>query len=158
MSKLNGRITAVKKRHTVKNTVMTTLDKTILFLGKTFAGHTHDYTMLKQEFPSEMSWFMLLQVLVDLGYQGILSDYVGDEIQIPHKKPRTSKKNPVTTLTDEQKAENRALSQIRILVENAICGLKRYNILVHRFRNHRNSFDDDVIAIAAGLWNFNLSY
>lgn len=158
MSKLNGRITVAKKRHTVKNTVMTTLDKTILFLGKTFAGHIHDYTMLKQEFPPEMSWFMLLRVLVDLGYQGILSDYDGDDIQIPHKKPRKSKKNPATRLTDEQKAENRALSQIRILVENAICGLKRYNILVDRFRNHRNSFDDDVIAIAAGLWNFNLCY
>jgi hypothetical protein len=137
---------------------MTTLDKTIVFLGQTFSGHTHDYTMLKQEFPPELTWFVLLQVLVDLGYQGILSDYVGDEIQIPHKKPRKSKKKPVTSLTDEQKAENRALSSIRILVENAICGLKRYNILVHRFRNHRNNFDDDVIAIAAGLWNFNLCY
>jgi hypothetical protein len=137
---------------------MTTLDKTIVFLGQTFSGHTHDYTMLKQEFPPELTWFVLLQVLVDLGYQGILSDYVGDVIQIPHKKPRKSKKKPVTSLTDEQKAENRALSSIRILVENAICGLKRYNILVHRFRNHRNSFDDDVISIAAGLWNFNLCY
>jgi len=137
---------------------MTTLDKTILFLGQTFSGHTHDYTMLKQEFPPEMTWFILLQVLVDLGYQGILSDYIGDEIQIPHKKPRKSKKKPVTSLTDEQKAENRALSSIRILVENAIGGLKRYNILVHRFRNHRNNFDDDVITIAAGLWNFNLCY
>jgi hypothetical protein len=137
---------------------MTTLDKTIVFLGQTFSGHTHDYTMLKQEFPPELTWFVLLQVLVDLGYQGILSDYVGDKIQIPHKKPRKSKKKPVTSLTDEQKAKNRALSSIRILVENAICGLKRYNILVHRFRNHRNNFDDDVIAIAAGLWNFNLCY
>jgi hypothetical protein len=137
---------------------MTTLDKTILFLGRTFEGHTHDYTMFKEEFPPEVSWFELLQVLVDLGYQGILSDYVGDAIQIPHKKPRKSKKNPVTALTDEQRAENRALSSIRIFVENAICGLKRYNILVHRFRNHRNSFDDDVISIAAGLWNFNLCY
>ena len=158
MSKLNRRITVAKKRHTVKNTVLTTLDKTILFLGKTFAGHTHDYTMLKQEFPPELTWFVLLQVLVDLGYQGILSDYVGDKIQIPYKKPRKSKKKPVTSLTDEQKTENRALSRIRILVENAICGLKRYNILVHRFRNHRESFDDDVISIAAGLWNFNLCY
>ena len=137
---------------------MTTLDKTILYLGKTFAGHTHDYTMLKLEFPPAAAWFVLLQLLVDLGYQGILSDYVGDAILIPHKKPRKSKKNPLTTLTDAQKAENRALSRIRILVENAICGLKRYNILVHRFRNHRPSFDDDVVALAAGLWNFNLIY
>ena len=130
----------------------------IFFLGKTFAGHIHDYTMLKKEFPPEKAWFEFLQVLVDLGYQGILNDYVGEEIHLPHKKPRKSKKNPVTSLTDEQKAENQTLSKIRIFVENAISGLKRYNILVHRFRNHKKSFDDDVVGIAAGLWNFNLSY
>jgi hypothetical protein len=130
----------------------------ILFVGLTFSGHTHDYKMLKEEFPPEEAWFEFLEVLVDLGYQGILTDYVGEGIQVPHKKPRKSKKNPVTSLTDEQKADNRALSKIRIFVENAICGLKRYNILVHRFRNHKESFDDDVIGIAAGLWNFNLNY
>lgn len=137
---------------------MSTLDKVILFVGQTFAGHTHDYTMLKEEFPPEKAWFEFLQVLVDLGYQGILTDYVGNEIQVPHKKPRKSKKNPATSLSAEQRAENQALSKIRIFVENAICGLKRYNILVHRFRNHKKSFDDDVIGIAAGLWNFNLNY
>ena len=137
---------------------MSTLKKRIFYLGKTFFGHTHDYTMLKEEFPPEEAWFEFLQVLVDLGYQGILTDYVGDDIHVPHKKPRKSKKNPVTSLSEEQKAENQALSKIRIFVENAICGLKRYNILVHRFRNHKKAFDDDVIGIAAGLWNFNLSY
>lgn len=151
-------ITAVKKRHTLKNTVISALNKTILFLGRTFAGHVHDYTMLKAEFPPERAWFEFIQVLVDLGYQGILTDYVGEAIHIPHKKPRKSKKTPVTTLSTEQKADNKALSQIRILVENAICGLKRYNILVHRFRNRRKSFEDDAIGIAAGLWNFNLNY
>ena len=138
--------------------MISTLDKAIIYLGSTFAGHTHDYTMLKEEFPPEKAWFELLQVLVDLGYQGILTDYSGDEIQIPHKKPRKSKNNPVTSLSEEQKASNQALSKIRIFVENAIGGLKRYNILVHRFRNHKKSFDDDVIGIAAGLWNFNLNY
>lgn len=130
----------------------------ILFLGKTFAGHVHDYTMLKEEFPPEMPWFECLKVLADLGYQGIVKEYLGDEIQLPHKKTRKSKQNPAPTLTDQQKADNLALSKIRVLVENAICGLKRYNILVHRFRNHKESFEDDVIEIAAALWNFNLTY
>lgn len=138
--------------------MISTLDKMILFLGRTFAGHIHDYTMLKQEFPPEEAWFELLRVLVDLAYQGILKEYGGQEIYLPHKKPRKSKKNPVTSLTDEQKADNQALSKIRIFVENAICGLKRYNILVHRFRNHKEAFEDEVIGIAAGLWNFNLCY
>ncbi len=147
-----------KKRHTLKNTVMSSLDKMILFLGKTFAGRTHDYAMLKEEFPPEQAWFEVIKVLVDLGYQGIVKDYVGDELHLPHKKPRKSKKNPTPTLTNEQKADNQALSKIRIFVENAIGGFKRYNILVHRFRNHKESFDDDVIGIAAALWNFNLTY
>ena len=137
---------------------MSTLDKAIFFLGGTFSGHTHDCTMLKEEFPPEKAWFQFLQVLADLGCQGIVSDYSGDNIRIPHKKPRKSKKNPVTSLSDEQKKENHALSRIRIPVENAICGLKRYNILVHRFRNHRKNFDDDAVGIAAALWNFNLRY
>ena len=88
--------------------------------------------------------------------QGIVSDYSGGNIGIPRKKPRKSKKNPVTSLSDERKAENRAPSKIGIPVENAVLGRKRDNILVHRFRNHRKNFDDDAAGIAAALWNFNL--
>lgn len=40
-----------KKRHTVKNTVMATRRKWILFLGYTVAGSIHDYTQFKTEFP-----------------------------------------------------------------------------------------------------------
>jgi len=137
---------------------MSRLDKFIVFLGRTFTGHHHDYTMLKAELPPELDWFTDLKVLVDLGYLGIQTDYAGERIEIPIKKPRKSKKNPDPHLTDEEKATNRALSQVRIYVENAIGGIKRYNILVHRFRNHKHNFEDDVIGICAGLWNFALSY
>ncbi len=89
MNKHNGNITVVKKRHTLKNTVMSTLDKKDSLLGSK-AGHVHDYTMLKQEFPPERA----VQLLVVLGYQGILTDYEGEDIHLPHKKPRKSKKNP----------------------------------------------------------------
>ena len=91
---------------------------------------------------------------VDLGYQGILTDYVGEDIHLPHKKPRKSKNNPETSLTDEQKLENQALSKIRIFVENAIGGLKRYNILVHRFRNHRKSFASRAVTHAHNSYCF----
>ena len=137
---------------------MSTVEKVILFLGQTFTGRNHDYSMLKQEFPPEHDWFDDLNVLVDLAYLGMSKDYSGEGILLPHKKPRKSKKNPAPQLTDEQKTENRAISQIRIFVENAIGGIKRYNILVHRFRNHKIDFDDDVIGICAGLWNFSLAH
>lgn len=136
---------------------MSTLSKDILFIGRTFTGRNHDYTMLKQELPPEESWFDDIQVLVDLGYLGMAKDYNSDNVHLPFKKPRKSKKNLNPQLSDDQKAVNRALSQLRIYVENAIGGMKRYNILVHRFRNHKPGFEDDVIGICAGLWNFSLT-
>jgi hypothetical protein len=133
-------------------------DKFIVFLGRTFRGHHHDYTMLKHELPPEVDWFADLQVRVDLGYLGIQSDYRGDQIDLPTKKPRKSPKNPKPQLSDEQRAANTALSRVRIFIEHAIGGMKRYNILVHTFRNRIEHFEDDVIGICAGLWNLVLSY
>ena len=142
----------------LKNTVMSLPDKFIVFLGRTLSGHNHDYSMLQQELPPELDWFTDINVLVDLGYLGIQADYRGDQIEIPAKKPRKSKKNPNPQLSAMQKAANTALSQVRIFVEHAIGGMKRYNILVHGFRNHKANFEDDVIGVCAGLWNFVLSY
>src|ERR1700704_2382885 len=102
----SGSITAEKKQHTLKNTVMSLPDKFIVFLGRTFSGHNHDYTMLKQEFSPEADWFTDLNVRVDLGYLGMKSDYCGDQIDIPTKKPRQSQKNPNPQLSDEQSAAN----------------------------------------------------
>lgn len=113
--------------------------------------------MLKAELPPDQPWFEGIEVAVDLGYLGITTDYQGEAITIPHKKPRKSKSNPTPQLTDTQKAENTAVLKIRIVVENAICGVKRYNILNHRYRNRVANFDDDVIGICAGLWNFLLA-
>lgn len=120
-------------------------------------GRTHDYTMLKEIFPPDHPWFALFQVLVDLGFQGIRSDYEGQGIEHPVKKPPKSKTNPNPQLTAAQKESNQAISQIRIRIENAIAGLKRYNILVHAFRNRKETFDDKVIDVCAGLWNFSLN-
>jgi hypothetical protein len=133
-------------------------DKFIIFLGRTFSGHNHDYSLLKQELPPDLDWFTDLHVRVDLGYLGMQSDYRGEQIEIPYKKPRKSHKNPAPHLSDEQKTANTALSRVRVFVEHAIGGMKRYAILVHKFRNHKKDFEDDVIGICAGLWNLALSY
>ena len=133
-------------------------DKLIVFLGRTFSGHHHDYSMLKQELPPDLDWFAALHVRVDLGYLGIQADYRGDQMEVPHKKPRRSQKNPSPQLSDTQKAANTVLSQVRIFVEHAIGGMKRYTILVHGFRNSKDNFEDDAIGICAGLWNLVLSY
>lgn len=110
--------------------------------------------MLKTEFPPEEAWFVDVEVLLDLGYQGIQTDYQGEHISIPHKKPRKSKKNPSPQLSPKQKQENRALAKLRVFIEHAIGGLKRYSILVAPYRNLKDDFEDDVLIVAAGLWNF----
>jgi hypothetical protein len=142
----------------LKNTVMALPDKFIVFRGRTLSGQHHDYSMVKQELPPELAWFTEINILVALGYLGIPADYRGDQIEIPAKKPRKSKKKPNPQLSAVQKAANTALSQVRIFVEHAIGGMKRYNLLVHGFRNRKANFEDDVIGVCAGLWNFVLSY
>ena len=49
----------------MKNTVMSTPEKVIVFLGRTFTGHHHDYSMLKDELPPELAWFTDVEVLGD---------------------------------------------------------------------------------------------
>ena len=143
--------------HTVKNTVISTSFKRIIYLGKTFGGRHHDYGMFKTEFPPETAWFEALQLYADSGYQGMKTDYPQSNAELPFKKPKKSKNNPNPQLSDEQKAHNKAVSQARIFVENAIGGIKRFYILVNRFRNRLENFVDDVIAVCAGLWNAMLS-
>ena len=78
----------------LKNTVMSLPDKFMVFLGRTFRGHNHDYTMLKQELPPDVDWLRDMHVRVDGGYQGMPSDYHIAQLDMPHKKPRKSQKNP----------------------------------------------------------------
>jgi len=49
----------------LKNTVMSLPDKFMVFLGRTFSGHHHDYSMLKQELPPDLDWFADINVWVD---------------------------------------------------------------------------------------------
>src|SRR5262249_40978783 len=107
-------MTAEKKQHPLKNTVMARPDKFIVFLGRTLSGHNHDYLMLKPEFPPEVDWLTAINVRVDLGYRGIQSDYRGDQIDIPTQKPRKSHKHPNPQWSEEQRAANTALSRVRI--------------------------------------------
>ncbi len=121
--------------------------------------------MLKEEFPPELNSegihpFIIYKVLVDLGYLGIKKDYQNciRKIIIPDKKPRKSKKNPKPELTPNQKEKNRIKSQVRIKVENAICGAKRMNIVSQLFRNKSSFFNDLVMEISCSIWNFHLKF
>lgn len=139
-----------KKKHTMKNTIISGMDKFVHYLGKTTQGSCHDYFMFKLEFKPKLAWFDTFKCWLDLGYQGIAKDYDVGEIKMPIKA--TSNK----PLTQEDKDHNKAINKVRVFVEHAIAGIKRFYILVHTFRNKLIDFDDKVINLVSGLNNLNI--
>lgn len=137
--------------------MITSLRRQILFLGQTVWGSQHDYGLFKTEFPPELAWFAKFKIWIDLGYLGFATDYQTLELHIPHKKPRKSQANPTPTLSDAQKADNRTVSQTRIVVEHVLASIKHWTILTAKFRNHLEQMEDKVIWAAAGLHNFLLN-
>jgi hypothetical protein len=91
-----------------------------VFLGRTLSGHHHHYSMLKQEFPPELDWCTNIHVYVNLGYLGMRSDYGGDQLDIPTKKPRKSPKNPNPPLRNKSEVSP---SRPRSLDGRASCGV-----------------------------------
>jgi transposase len=101
-------------------------------------GSEHDFQLFKR---SRCSLARQTCVLADAGYQGLTG--LHSNSQTPAKK---SKLHP---LSQEQKANNRALSRQRILVENIIRRLKIFRILSERYRNRRKRFGLRFNLIAA---------
>ena len=50
------------------------------------------------------------------------------------------------------------MSQVRVLIENIIGGLKRYAVMVQIFRNRIPTFADEVAGVTGGLWNFHVTF
>ena len=140
-----------KKTHTRKNIIITDSNKRIMLVSPTKNGRRHDKHLLDKSGwlsgipPDKTLW-------VDTGFLGIEQN-LDSNVTIMRPKKR-SKNNP---LTSQQKQENKTISSIRIVVENAIAGIKRFNSLSNVFRNRRGQ-DDLFFLIAAGLWNFHLQF
>jgi hypothetical protein len=136
-----------KKRHTRKHTTGSTRKKRIILLSKAKAGKIHDKKQLDEE-----NWVCNIPDSVviegDLGYQGLQKEFVN--VHLPHKKPKGKE------LTEAQKQENREFSSQRVKCEHAHAGMKRYNSVTAVYRNRVPDFDDRLMLIAAGLWNFYL--
>lgn len=133
-----------KKKHTVKNAVVTTMLCLILFVSPTVAGSTHDKRIADRcyRIPQGCTLWQ------DSGYQGYHPE--GVEIRQPKKKPRTRE------LTQEQKELNRYISSFRVRVEHAICSVKRYRIVKDECRLRKNHFVDKVFLSCAALHNFRI--
>jgi hypothetical protein len=136
-----------KRRHTRKHLAAVDQRKRVLVLSKAREGKLHDKKFHDEEdiaggVPDEIA------IELDLGFLGVQKQY--DNIRMPHKKPKGGE------LTPEQKAENRALSQSRVVCENAFAGVKRYGAVSAVYRNRIKGFDDRLMLTATGLWNFYL--
>jgi len=142
-----------KKMHTRKNLIISNKNRRIGYLSPTVEGKRHDYGMFKDIWPplvgksQENTTFWL-----DLGFKGIENDYPDLNVVMPKKKPRGKE------LTDQEKVKNKIISGFRVIIEHAICGIKRFRITTDKFRNRRIGFDDTVMLLSCGLWDYHLKY
>lgn len=135
-----------KRAHTVKSQVAVDEETgAIVAVSDSVTGRTHDLSLLKQSgllarLPEGIGG------LGDLGYQGIRD--LHSLAACPRKKPwGKAKPRP-----PEDIAYNRAFSQRRIVVENTINRLRRYQALAQTDRQHRQQHTARVCAVA-GLVN-----
>jgi hypothetical protein len=68
----------------------------------------------------------------------------------PQKKPRGQK------LNDLDQCCNALRARIRIIVEHAIGGVKRFGAIAQTYRNRGAQFEDRLTLVACGLWNWHL--
>lgn len=136
-----------KKRHTRKHLAAVDQRKRVLVLSKAREGKLHDKKFHDED---DIAGCVpdAIPIELDLGFLGVQKQY--DNIRIPQKKPLGGE------LSQEQKAANRALSQSRVVCENAFAGVKRYSAVSAIYRNRIAAFDDHLMLTATGLWNFYL--
>lgn len=139
-----------KKRHTLKTQVTVSKSGRILDISKTYPGRVHDKKIADQEktpakVPKETKQFL------DKGYDGLVDNYPQYDIRLPHKRRRNS-----PPLTRGQKQANTLRSKRRIVSENVIAKLKKYQILAQIFRSDKDEYNQTFRNIAA-LSNFRLA-
>lgn len=132
--------------HTIKNTIICDEYQFIHFVGFTWRGAIHDKAMIDEEITSfDHPVFTDLWLSKDAGYQGYLP--TGINIIEPFKSFRN---NPITEF---QKDFNRWVSSIRVVVEDAIGGVKRLRSAFERVRKFLTFRADQTLQVAVGLHN-----
>lgn len=136
-----------KSQHSVKNNVLINLLCKVLFLSETVAGKKHD-KKLADETPYTLP--PGAKLAQDTGFQGFKLEQVA--ILQPKKKPRGK------PLSDLDKAINQWHASLRVRIEHAIGGVKRYRIVKDKIRNWMPGFKDAVLETCCGLHNFRLNF
>jgi DDE superfamily endonuclease/Helix-turn-helix of DDE superfamily endonuclease len=135
-----------KKRHTVKNQFMVNNHGYVIHKTNHKRGCRHDYNIYKNNHPVTPKQVVNV---VDLGYLGIEKDFPEQLSSIPQRKKRN------LDLSAEEMEYNKIHSKKRIVIEHAICRLKKYRILADVFRNRLKKYNK-VSDIVAGLINYRI--
>jgi hypothetical protein len=87
--------------------------------------------------------------MYDLGFLGVEKDFPEQLSSLPIKKEKDHE------LTEVQKEYNRNHSAKRIVIEHAICRIKKYRIMNDVFRNRLRKYDR-ISDIVSGLVNYRI--
>ena len=158
-----------KKKFTFNVQVMTDHAGMPLNLSDVVDGSTHDYTLFKDYLAGEGAWLPELAVIckehgeelvivVDLGYQGIKTNY-GHIFKIIQGIRRLRKDNPnyepkYGGLTEEDRKLNKWVSGIRIFVEHGMAKIKRFRLMRGPFVGTAEELRR-VLNVVTGLANTN---
>jgi len=149
-SKRNRRMYSGKKKaHTRKRVLAADGSRRIRILSATRPGRRHDKAVADAHLVAERTP-QTVGLWGDSGFQGLDKKHPN-----VHVVKRGTKRRP---LTESEREENRFISSVRIVVEHAIAGMKRYGVVHQVLRNKIGIFDDRVARVCAGLWNWHLNY
>lgn len=138
-----------RKQHTVKNQILVSpTTKRILSVSDTVEGTIHDKKLF--EVTPQLPYLPDNSVgLGDLGYTGTGELNPRLKMILPQKKP------PGKDLTNSQKQNNKAISSIRVRVEQPFSYLKHFNILSGKYRGRLNQQNLDLpFKTIACIYNF----
>lgn len=139
------------KKHafTLKTQIATTRRQFILHTSGSVGGKMHDYKLFKQSYLSQIIP-KDTTAYVDNGYQGIRKDYPDLHVMIPFKRHRGKKE-----LTRSEKIFNHKQRKVRIRVENALCQLKKFNVLNQTYRHSVHNYNQ-TFRFVANVLNFRM--
>lgn len=136
-----------KKRHTIKNLLITDLNNRVLYLSPTYEGSVHDKAICDEE---ELNFHQKIVLWIDSGFEGF--NPANATINRPKKKPKNKE------LTPEEKKQNQAISKVRVKVEHAIGQCKIFRIVKEEIRAFKDNFRDLAMFLACALSNFKIMY
>jgi hypothetical protein len=136
-----------RKKHTVNNLYTANQNGLIVYKSKhRQRGRKHDYKVYKDNHPELPED---IERMYDLGFLGVEKDYSQQRSSLPIKKEKGCQ------LTAEEKEYNKNHSAKRIVIEHAICRIKKYGIMNNVFRNRLRKYDR-ISDIVSGLVNYRI--